>query len=171
MNGHLGCCAKSREMNTDVRTDGVLRRLAFRRKDKVLRSGERAIVDRQQLEWLQCVRDYSDGVRGFGGYAIAGPGLHPVDQRLRRLGYVVGISNCAFASVVTDNGRAALAAQYDADRPPVGGASRPRQAAAISMDSLGATNGRLPTSSPISSPTSSPTASPSASATNEPDDQ
>jgi hypothetical protein len=79
-------------------------------------------MDKQQLEWLRCVRDYSDGVRGYGGYAVAGPGLHPIDQELRKLGYVGGISNRAFASVVTDIGRAALAAQDVADHLPAVGA-------------------------------------------------
>ena len=65
-------------------------------------------VDKQQLNWLECVRDYSDGVRGYGGgYAIAGPGLHHIDQQLRGLGYVAGAPNRAFASVVADTGRAA----------------------------------------------------------------
>jgi hypothetical protein len=81
------------------------------------------IMDKQQLEWLQCVRDYSDGVRGYGGSVTAGPGLRPVDQSLRKLGYVIGVGNRAFASVVTDIGRAALAAQDSADHPPGGGAS------------------------------------------------
>ena len=67
-------------------------------------------MDKQQLEWLQSVRDYSDGVIGYGGYVIAGPELHPVDQQLRRLGYVVGMPGRAFASVITDAGRTALAA-------------------------------------------------------------
>lgn len=75
------------------------------------------MMDKQQLEWLQCVRDYTDGVRGFGGFVTAGPVLRPVDQGLRKLGYVVGVPNRAFASVVTDVGRAALAAEDDADHP------------------------------------------------------
>ncbi len=72
-------------------------------------------MDKQQLEWLQCVRDYSDGVRGYGSYAAAGPGLRPVDQSLRELGYVIGATNSTLASVVTNTGRAALAAQDGAD--------------------------------------------------------
>jgi hypothetical protein len=72
-------------------------------------------VNKQELEWLQCVRDYSDGVRGYGGYVIAGPGLHHADLRLRELGYVVGMPNRVFASVVTDTGRTALAAKDGAD--------------------------------------------------------
>jgi hypothetical protein len=78
------------------------------------------IMDKQQLEWLQCVRDYSDGVKGYGGYVTAGPGLRPVDETLRELGYVVGAPSRASASVVTDIGRAALAAQDGADHPPTG---------------------------------------------------
>ena len=80
-------------------------------------------MDEQQLGWLRCVREYSDGVRGYGGYVIAGPGLHPIDQQLRKLGYVVGMPNRAFASVVTDIGRTALAAQDGAEHPPASGAS------------------------------------------------
>jgi hypothetical protein len=80
-------------------------------------------MDEQQLEWLQCVRDYSDGVKGYGGYVIAGPRLHPVDERLRELGYVVGMPNRAFASIVTDAGRTALAARDGADHSPAGNAS------------------------------------------------
>jgi hypothetical protein len=57
----------------------------------VLKERKETIVDNQELEWLQCVRDYSDGVRGYGGYVIAGPALHLIDQQLRKLGYVVGI--------------------------------------------------------------------------------
>jgi hypothetical protein len=72
-------------------------------------------MDEQQLEWLQCVLDYSDGVKGYGGYATAGPGLRPVDQSLRELGYVVGVANSTLASVVTNTGRAALAAWDVAD--------------------------------------------------------
>jgi hypothetical protein len=80
-------------------------------------------MDQQQLEWLQWVCDYSDGVRGYGGYVTAGPGLRRVDQRLRNLGYVVGVPNRAFASVVTNTGRAALAAQAGTDHPPARGTS------------------------------------------------
>ena len=80
-------------------------------------------MDEQQLGWLQCVREYSDGVRGYGGYVVAGPGLHAVDQQLRKLGYVVGMPNRAFASVVTDIGRTVLAAWDGAGHPPAGGAS------------------------------------------------
>ena len=76
-------------------------------------------MDKQQLEWLQYVRDYSDGIRGYGGYVTAGPGLRPVDQSLRRLGYVVGLLNQASASVVTASGRAALAAQGVPRHPTV----------------------------------------------------
>ena len=74
-------------------------------------------MDKQQLEWLQCVRDYSDCVEGYGGYVMAGPGMHPIDQQLRKLGYVVGMKYRAYASVITDRGRAALAKQGDTDHP------------------------------------------------------
>jgi hypothetical protein len=90
---------------------------------KVLKERTETIVDSQELEWLQCVRDYSDGVRGYGGYVIAGPALHLIDQRLRHLGYVVGVPDRTIASVVTDTGRAALTAQDGADHPTPGGAS------------------------------------------------
>ena len=89
----------------------------------MVKERKETIVDNQELEWLQCVRDYSDGVRGYGGYVIAGPALNLIDQRLRKLGYVVGIPNRTFASVVTDTGRAALNAQSGADHPPAGAAS------------------------------------------------
>jgi hypothetical protein len=74
-------------------------------------------MDKQWLEWLQCVRDYSDGVLGYGGYVIAGPGLHTIDQQLRKLGYVVGIPNRNFASVITVTGREVLVAQDDTHNP------------------------------------------------------
>jgi hypothetical protein len=68
-----------------------------------------SIMDNQQREWLQCVCDNSDGVKGYGGYVTAGPGLRAVDQSLRELGYIVGVPNDILASVVTRTGRAALA--------------------------------------------------------------
>jgi hypothetical protein len=74
-------------------------------------------MNKQQLEWLQCVRDYSDGVLGYGGYVIAGPGLQPIDQQLRKLGCVASIPNRNFASVITDTGREALAAQDGTHNP------------------------------------------------------
>ena len=74
-------------------------------------------MDKQQLEWLQCVRDYSDGVVGYGAYVIAGPGLQPIDRHLRQLGYVVSIPNRNCASVITDTGREALAAQDGTHNP------------------------------------------------------
>jgi hypothetical protein len=80
-------------------------------------------MDKQELEWLQCVRDYSDGIRGYGGYVMAGPALQLIDQRLRDLGYVVGMPDRILASVVTDTGRAALTAQDGPEHPPAGGAS------------------------------------------------
>ena len=78
-------------------------------------------MDKQQLEWLQCVCDYSDGVKGYGGYVTAGPGLRAVDQSLRELGYVVGVPTGALASAVTDTGRAALAACASSDHPAASG--------------------------------------------------
>jgi hypothetical protein len=77
-------------------------------------------MDQQQLEWLRSVRDYTDGVRGYGGYATPGPSLHPIDQSLRKLGYVAGMLNRTSASVVTESGRAFLA-QVDTDQPPASG--------------------------------------------------
>jgi hypothetical protein len=76
-----------------------------------------AIMTKQQVEWLQCVCEYSDGAKGYGGYVTAGPTLRAVDQSLRDLGYVVGVSTGTLASVVTDTGRAALAACARADHP------------------------------------------------------
>jgi hypothetical protein len=83
-----------------------------------------AIMDKQQLEWLQCVCDYSDGVKGYGGYVTAGPGLRAVDQSLRERGYVVGAPTGTLASVVTDAGRAALATRARADHPSASGFDR-----------------------------------------------
>jgi hypothetical protein len=80
-------------------------------------------MNKQHFEWLQCVRDYSDGLKGYGGYVTAGPGLRPVDQWLRKLGYVIGAPNRAIGSVVTDAGRAALAAQEGAEQPSAVSAS------------------------------------------------
>ena len=65
-------------------------------------------MDKQQLEWLQCVCDYSDGVKGYGGYVTAGPGLRAVDQSLRELGYVVGVPTGALASGTLAPGRAQI---------------------------------------------------------------
>jgi hypothetical protein len=88
-------------------------------------------VDKRQLEWLLCVRDYSDGVRGYGGYVIAGPGFYPVDQGLRKLGYVTAMSTRSCASIITDAGRTALAAQDSVDRQAASGGAirlRPHEA-------------------------------------------
>jgi hypothetical protein len=79
-------------------------------------------MDEQQSEWLQWVRDYTDGVKGYGGYVIAGPRLQPVDKSLRQLGYVVGLTNNALASIITDTGRAALTARNAA--APLPGSSQ-----------------------------------------------
>jgi hypothetical protein len=108
-------------------SDEALRRPAVNQRDTEMQQG--AVMDKQQLEWLQCVCDYSDGIKGYGGYVTAGPELRAVDQSLRELGYIVGVANGALASVVTDAGRAALSTCGRADHSS---ASEPRHSAAAS---------------------------------------
>jgi hypothetical protein len=50
-------------MNVDTHTDGGTETAQSTEK-KVLKEQKETIVDKQQLEWIQCVRDYSDGAEG-----------------------------------------------------------------------------------------------------------